>query len=236
MKNTIIPAETKITGETITKLPLFSELNVADLKKITAISQVIRFKKSQTIFYEGDYYTGFYILLNGSVKVSKYSSDGKETVIHLIEPLDAFGDIPLFEGGDHPVNAETLSDSVLLFIPKKEFLNLLSNNSNLSIKMLTGFAKRMRFLTKKVEELTTKEITSRLAVFLVDEIKKSGKDKLPEPFIKLTIPKKNIASYLGTITETLSRTFKKLQDEKIIRVSGKTIFVSDFDKLKEKCK
>lgn len=231
-----MPSETKITGETITKLPLFSELNVADLKMITAISQVIRFKKSQTIFCEGDFYRGFYILLKGSVKVSKYSSEGKETVIHLIKPLDAFGDLPLFEGGNYPVNAETLNDSVLLFIPKKEFLNLLSKNSSLSLKMLAGFAKRMRFLTKKVEELTTKEITSRLAAFIVEEIKRSGKDKILEPFVKLTVPKKNIASYLGTITETLSRTFKKLQDEKIIRVSGKTIFVTDYEKLKEKCK
>jgi CRP/FNR family transcriptional regulator len=236
MKNGIMPSETKITGETITKLPLFSELNVADLKMITAISQVIRFKKSQTIFCEGDFYRGFYILLKGSVKVSKYSSEGKETVIHLIKPLDAFGDLPLFEGGNYPVNAETLNDSVLLFIPKKEFLNLLSKNSSLSLKMLAGFAKRMRFLTKKVEELTTKEITSRLAAFIVEEIKRSGKDKILEPFVKLTVPKKNIASYLGTITETLSRTFKKLQDEKIIRVSGKTIFVTDYEKLKEKCK
>ena len=99
--------------------------------------------------------------------------------------------------------------------------------------MLAGFAKRLRTLTQKVEELTTKEITGRLALYLLDEIKRSGADKMPEPIIKLTIPKKNIAGYLGTITETLSRTFKKLQVEKIIRVSGKTIYIKDLSRLKK---
>ena len=99
--------------------------------------------------------------------------------------------------------------------------------------MLAGFAKRLRTLTQKVEELTTKEISGRLALYLMEEVKRAGAEKLPEPIIKLSIPKKNIAGYLGTITETLSRTFKKLQDEKIIRVSGKTIYVKDLNRLKK---
>ena len=228
-----MPVNNEITHENLTRLPLFSELNVEELRQITSISKIQRLKKSEKLFSEGDKYKGFYILLKGSVKVSKFSAEGKETVLHLIKPFDAFGDIPLFEKGNYPVNAETLSDSALLFIPKKEFLNLLAKYSNLSLKMLAGFAKRLRDLTQKVEGLTTKEITGRLALYLLEELKRAGNDKLPEPSIKLAIPKKNIAGYLGTITETLSRTFKKLQDEKIIRVSGKTIYVKDLNRLKK---
>ena len=225
-------SEIKITTELLKSIEQFGHLNVSDLNKISEIAKPVSIKKSKEIFREGEIYKGFYILLKGSVKVSRFSPEGKETIIHLIKPLETFGDIQLFEGGIYPVSSQTTEESVLIFFEREEFLQLLSNNSSICMTLLATFAKRMRDLTLKLEELTSKEITNRLARYLVDEIKRAGTDKLPEPFLKLHAPKKNIAGYLGTITETLSRTFKKLQDEKIIRVSGKSIFVKDFAKLK----
>jgi CRP/FNR family transcriptional regulator len=98
--------------------------------------------------------------------------------------------------------------------------------------MLVGFSKKLRRLTQKVEELSTKEVTNRFARYLLEEIKKSGTENFPEPFIRINLSKKNIASYIGTITDTLSRLLRKLQEEKIIRVSGKSIFVLDLRKIK----
>ncbi len=231
MRNNLLP-ENNLSNESLRKLPPFTELSVEELRKITSITKLTKFSKSQILFSEGDVYKGFYILLKGAVKVFRLSAEGKESIFHLIKPFDSFGDIALFEGGSYVVNAQATSESVLLFIPRKEFLNLLKKYPHLSLKMLESFAKRLRVLTNKVEELTTKDIVGRLASFLLDEIKKNKTEKLAEPFLKLTVPKKNIAAYLGTITETLSRTFKKLQNEKIIRVSGKNIFISDPQRLK----
>lgn len=222
----------KLTSETLRDFPLFSELTIDQLRQISSISKVQNFKKNEMLFSEGDDYKGFFILLKGSVKVYKISSEGKESILHLIKPLDAFGDVPLFEGGNYPVFAQAISDSILIFYPKNEFKQLLMFNSTICFNMLTGFAKRMRRLTQKVEDLTTKEVSSRFSRYLLEEITKAGTDKLPEPFVKLNISKKNIASYIGTITETLSRLLKKLQDDGIIRIVGKTVFVSNLPKLK----
>jgi CRP/FNR family transcriptional regulator, dissimilatory nitrate respiration regulator len=228
-----LPAEQTLSNESLKKLPPFTELSIEDLRKITSISKLKKFSKSQILFSEGDPYTGFYILLKGAVKVFRLSSEGKESIFHLKKPFDSFGDIALFEGGSYVVNAQATSDSTLLFIPRKEFLILLKKNPQLSLKMLESFAKRLRVLTQKVEDLTTKDIIGRLASYLVDEIIKNGVENLSEPVINLSVPKKNIAAFLGTITETLSRTFKKLQNEKIIRISGKNIFILDLHRLKK---
>lgn len=222
----------KISAETFNNLPLFSELTGQQSKRIISISKIINYKKNETIFMEGDPYKGFYILLNGSVKIYKISFEGKESILHLIKPPESFGDVPLFEGGNYPVNAQVMTDSNLVFIPHKEFIQLIKNNSTICFNMLVGFAKKMRRLTQKVEELSTKEVTNRFARYLLEEIKKAGTDNLPEPFVRINISKKNIASYIGTITDTLSRLLKKLQNEKIIRVAGKSIFILDLDKLK----
>ena len=222
---------------TLRDVPLFSEMDILHLREISEISRLEQYKKSQHIFLENDNYRGFYIVLKGSVKVYRISAEGKEYILHLRKPPQPFADVPLFEeGGNYPANAQALEECLLLFIPKEEFIELIQKNPSIALKMLAGFAKRMRNMTNKMEEISTKEVSSRLARFILEEIEKNKSIKLPEPFLRLTISKSTVATYLGTITETLSRTFKKFQDEKIIIVDGKKIFVKDLKKLKQFCK
>jgi len=212
-------------------------MDVSHLREISEISRLEQYKKNQHIFLENDNYRGFYIVLKGSVKVYRVSAEGKEYILHLRKPPQPFADVPLFEdGGNYPANAQALDDCLLLFIPKQEFTDLIGENPSIAFKMLAGFAKRMRNMTNKMEEISTKEVSSRLARFILEEIEKNGSVKLEEPFLRLTISKATVATYLGTITETLSRTFKKFHDEDIIVVNGKKIFVKDLNKLKQLAK
>jgi CRP/FNR family transcriptional regulator len=217
---------------TLKEVPLFSELSVDDFRKITALSNLIKIKKNDFIFHEGDEFKGLYIVLKGSVKIYKISKEGKEYILHFITPPNVFGDVPLFTGGDCPADVQALEDSILLFVPKNEFLNLLANNSNLSLKIMTGFACRLKSLSVKAAELSLSEVINRLAGYMIKELEKSGTVNLPEPYFRLSISISTLASYLGTISETISRALKKLRDNKIIRMHGKTIFVEDFKKLK----
>lgn len=225
--------DTEDQKETLRKIPLFSELNIEQFRKITAISKIMKLRKNEIIFYDGDIYKGFYILLKGTVKVFKNSIDGKESVLHIVKPLNAFADVPLFEGGNYPAASQALEESILIFIPKEGFLSLIKDEPEMSLRMISGFAKRLRELTNKIEKFSSKEVINRLAEYLLKEIRNNKTDKLEEPFLRLSVPKRTIAAYLGTISETLSRTFKKLQDEGIIKIKGKTIIVTDYLRLKK---
>lgn len=222
--------------ESLTDVPLFSELSADHLRNIVSICKLKNFSKHDYLFNEGDYYLGFYILLEGSVKVFRTTSEGGEIVVHIVKPLTAFADIPLFDDIDYPVSAQCLEDCLVIFIPKEEFLKLIKEDHEISLKMLSGFAKRLKSLVSQIEDLSTKEVVNRLAKYLIKEIKLKRSENMPEPFVKLTIPRSTTASYLGTITETLSRAFRKLQDEKIIRIQGKVIFIQDFKRLQELAK
>jgi len=221
------------TRETLRKFPLFSELTVQELRIIASITRIKQFKKNEFVFMEGEEYKGFYIVLKGTIKVFKTSDTGKESVLHIVKPLNTFADVPLFEGGCYPVNAQAEVETTLMFVPRREFIEILENNITMCLKMLSGFAKKMRRLTLKIEELSLKEVINRLAAYLVQEVENSKREHLPEPFLKLSVSKATIASYLGTITETLSRTFHKLEEENIIRMEGRKIFILDYDRLKE---
>ncbi len=223
--------EFKKHNSSISSIALFSELDDQQLRDVTSICMLKHYSKNNILFNNGDYYRGFYILLEGTVKVFNISSEGVETVVHIVKPPMVFADIPLFDGTDYPVSAQCLEDCLTVFIPKTEFLSLIKENPELSIKMLSGFAKRLKTLVNQIEDLSTKEVINRLAKFLIEEIRSNNTEYLPEPFVKLTIPRSTTASFLGTIPETLSRALKKLRNENILKVNGKTIFIQDLKKL-----
>ena len=223
-------------NNTLREIPLFSELSIEQLRNISSISKLKRFNKNDRIFNENDIYLGFYILLKGSVKVYKITSSGKESVVHIVKPFTVFADIPLFEGTNYPVSADALEECLALLIPKEKFLELIKSEPEISLKMLGGFAKRLKSLVAQLEDLSSLEVLNRLAKYILKEIKTAGTEALAEPSVKLSVPKSTIASYLGTITETLSRSLKKLQNDNIIRVKGKTVFVCDLKKLKDLAK
>ena len=223
----------KSANETIKDIHLFSELDIKDLRKISEFSAIKKYDKNEWIFTEGDKYRGFYIVLKGKVKVFKLSLEGKESVINIISPLELFAEVPLFEGyPEYPVNAQTLEESVLYFIPGKDFIDFTYNNPHISLKIISGFAKKLHTLTRRIESLTLSDVPNRLAKYIIEEYDKSHKVILSRPFIILTISKSTLAGYLGTIAETLSRTLKKLQDENVIEVKGRKIFIIDFIRLR----
>ncbi|MGE5400540.1 MAG: Crp/Fnr family transcriptional regulator [Ignavibacteriales bacterium] len=215
------------------EIPLFSELSADELEKITALSREINYKKDDYVFHEGDELSGIFIVLKGTVKIFKISPHDKEYILHILRRPQLFGDVPLFTGGDCPASVQILEDSTLLFIPQKEFLQLLASNSNLSFKVMSGFAKRLKTITVKAEDLSLKEVVNRLADYLVKEVERTGTSSLPEPFIKLTLSNPTLAAYLGTIPETISRALKKLKESNIIRLHKRTVFINDFQQLKK---
>ena len=214
-------------------VPLFSELNVEELRKITALSSLHNYKKNDYVFHEGEEFLGIYIVLKGLIKIFKISPQGKEYILHLLTKPHIFGDVPMFTGGYCPASVQVMEDATLLFIPKIEFMQLLQKNPDLSFKVMSGFAKRLKSITVKAEDLSLKEVINRLSDYIVKGINSNGKTNLPEPFFKIPLSNPTLAAYLGTIPETISRAIKKLKDSEIIRVHGKTIFVTDFDKLKK---
>jgi CRP/FNR family transcriptional regulator len=217
----------------LTDIPLFAELSVEELRKITAISSLVNYKEGEFVFHEGEAFPGIYIVLKGLVKIFKISPQGKEYILHLLRKPNLFGDVPLFTGGKCPASVQIMEDSTLLFIPKNEFLQLLKDNPELSFKIMAGFAKRLESITVKAEDLSLKEVVNRLADYIVKGIESNHNSNLPEPFFKIPLSNPTLAAYLGTIPETISRAIKKLKDSRIIRVHGRTIFVQDFENLKK---
>lgn len=207
--------------------PLFAGTTDEDIAAILRICKVKEYDRAEVLFDEGDVAQGFYIVAAGRVKVYKLSPEGKERILHVVQPGGNFAEAAIFADGLYPASAEPLERSTLIFFPKCEFLDLLTAQGRIAINMIGGLSRFLRLFAGQIEELTFRDVPSRLARYLLDlNNERNGAVELPTS-------KSAIASRLGTVSETLSRTFRKLSDEGLIRVEGKTIVILDAERLSD---
>ncbi|MCX8117240.1 MAG: Crp/Fnr family transcriptional regulator [Desulfobacterota bacterium] len=215
------------------KCPLFAGLTDEGLQKVRGIAVFKRSKKKEILFAEGEEAKGFYVVLRGRVKVYKISPEGKEQILHVVQAPDSFAEAALFQEGTYPAFAESMEECQLLFIPKRDFLQMIQENPQLSINMIVSLSQYLRRFASLIEELSLKEVSSRLAKYLLDlSVKGMREGKAPNE-VELDLTKTQLALKLGTISETLSRTFSKLKAKGVIGVEKNRIRILKRDVLEE---
>ena len=147
----------------IEKSSLFMGLPEDQIDDIKQISHEKQYSRGEIVFSEGDDGNGFYIIADGKVKIYKVSAEGKEQILHIFGPGEPFGEVPVFTGKKFPANAEAISKSRLIFLPRAAFVDLISNNPSLALNMLAVLAKRLRQFTVQIENLSLKEVPGRIA-------------------------------------------------------------------------
>ncbi len=207
----------------ISAIPLFNGLPAEQLEAIRQIAIEKRFNKGQTIFSEGDKTTGFFVIVDGRVKIYKVSSEGKEQILHIFEAGQSFGEVTVFTGQQMPANAQALAKTHLLLFARSAFVDLVTSHTSLALNLLAIMSKKLRQFAAQIENLSLKEIPARLASYLIYLAEEQG---TPDA-VTLNVSKGQLASLLGTIPETLSRIFAKLSTQKLIRVEGPKIILLD---------
>jgi len=222
-----------MSTDLLNRCPLFAGLREEELKRIRAIASLKQVWKKEVLFSEGEEAKGFYVILSGKVKLYKISPEGKEQILHVVSAPDAFAEAALFLEGSYPAFAEALSDGQLLFFPKRDFIQLIEKNPQLSINMIVSLSHYLRRFASLIEELSLKEVSSRIAKYLIDlSLKLSKEGKSPKE-VELDLSKTQLASKLGTISETLSRTLAKMKTKGIIDVKKNKILILNREALEE---
>jgi CRP-like cAMP-binding protein len=223
------PSMEKNPVEIIANSLLFRGLPREEVGRIAQLAVDKQYKRGQAVFQEGDDADGFYVIGDGLVKVFKMSMDGKEQILHILGPGEPFGEVPVFSGQRFPASAETIVESRLIFLPRPEFVNLITRNPSLVLNMLAVLAMRLRQFATQIENLSLKEVPARLAAYLLYLAREQGE----EDSVKLHISKGQLASLLGTVPETLSRVFSKMTAQTLIEVDDRHIRFLDRDGLAE---
>lgn len=217
--------------EDLKKIPIFSTLNNEELKEIQSYLSRESFKKKEEIFSEGDPPDWFYILVNGKVKITKMSVDGREIIIELISPRDFFGGFAVLKGFPYPANAVAMEDSNVIKISRHNLLKVIDRFPNVMYDITANLGDRIREFHETLKNIALERVESRIAALLLKLADKTGEKKDKTILINMRLTKQDIAEMVGTTVETAIRVMSKFKKSGFIDDKDGKVLIRDLDAL-----
>jgi CRP/FNR family transcriptional regulator len=217
--------------DTLRRVAFFAVLPVKEIEALATHCAIRRLAKDEMLFNEGDPCEGLFVVQSGAIKVFKMADSGREQVLGIDRAGSTVAELPLFDGGNYPASAAAMEDSTLLFLPKREFLNLCRENSEVAFAVIRTLAWRYRYLTTLVEELSLKEVSHRLARFLRDRALQEGVRTRRGIEFPLQETNQEIAAEIGTVRDLVSRNLRRFVDRGILRLELRRVIILDMAEL-----
>lgn len=210
----------------ITLVPLFNHLPLKDQQRINQVVNHRNISKGEMIMSPGK--AELVIVAKGAMKLFQLSSNGKEQLLRVVEPGAYEGETLLFGAENENLFGEALQPTEVCVIPKQDFQQLLNRYPELTLKLLEINAKKMNAMQQQTQFLMMEKVEERLATYLLDLAKVEASNHFLLP-----MKMKELAAFLGTTPETLSRKFKLLENQQTIKREGYEVSILSVDALED---
>lgn len=179
----------------------------------------IHLKKGQQVFKEGEAVKGVFFIVSGKVKIHQHWGANKEAILRFASDGDMIGFRGLGRERIYPVTATTMEEVKLIFIDINFFESTLKVNPKLTYALMELYANELEDTERRIRTMAHLEVKGRVAETFLFLQSKFGITE--EGFINVKLTKQEIASFVGTTYETISRITNELEKEKYIITKGK---------------
>lgn len=216
----------------ISRVPIFNHLTDSEMLEISKVAVRKKLKKGELLFHSDELSEHLFIVHKGLVKMYRITENGKEQIIRFVDEGDFIGELSLFSKSVTSSFAEAMEHTEICTIHQQDIHQLLLSYPTISIKILEEFTRRLHETESLIEKLNSQDVEKRVASYLIELIENQVVDKM---IIQLPVRKGDLASYLGTSQETLSRRLSTLQNQGLIEMKGqRMIIIKQLEKLKQK--
>lgn len=212
----------------VSLVPIFNHLEDEQMDEIMGTIKSGHYLKGEIIYQAGDQSDSLYIVRRGKIKIYRLSESGKEQLIRILTPGNFTGELALFRESIHESYAEAMEETEVCMINRLDLQQILKKFPSISLKILSEISSRLEKAEKQTTRVSTEKVETRIALFLAECIDPEGQS------MEITLPmsKKDLASYIGTTPETLSRKLTELEEGGYIKqMSHKKIRILDLDGL-----
>ncbi len=220
----------------LTDQPLFSALSDAQLAALVAATHEVRADKGKLLFQRGTPCEGMYLVVFGVVKLAVSGVQGDEKIVELVRAGESFGEAVMFLNRPFPIMAQTLEDSLPLYVEAAAIDNLLAQDPKFARRLLAGLSVRLHALVRDVESYSTQNAAQRVIGYLLQSVstehgESEGDIATHATTVSLPVNKNLIASRLNLTPETLSRVLHHFVADGLIEVNGREIVIHDTRRL-----
>lgn len=204
-----------------------------DLRILGAHQSEQVYKKGEIIFREGAYPTGIFFIKTGKAKKYKLETDGREQIIYVANKGELMGFHAVLAEGRYPDSAAALEESVLMFIPREDFLKTLDQSPVLMRHLLKTLSHEFAVLVNNVALFAHRTARERLALQLVVLREKYKENYQPGMPVEINMSRDDLANLVGTARENVLRILAEFKEKGILETKGRKIIVNDVQKLVE---
>ena len=201
------------------------------IEQVTKNHRTKQYSLKEYVFREGDSPVYLYFLSKGKVKTFKMNDDGKEYITGLYNSGDFFGYAALLEHANYAESAQIIDDAEVLLIPKDDFYHLMNSNTEVIGSFIKLLADNIHQKEEQLIELAYSSVRKRVASALVQVYEKYNTENREE--FTISLGREDLASIVGTATETVIRALSEFKQDKFIESKGRDIHVLDIQALRD---
>ncbi len=214
-------------------VPIFSELDDKTIEQISKLGIRKSFAKDSVVLFEHETGSALFVIIQGKLKVSRVSDDGKEVILTILGESDFFGEMAILDGLTRSANVTAMEDAELFIIQRSEFLNLLQLHPEIAIALLQELTQRLRAADMKIKSLSLKDAEGKVATVILQLADDIGKIKQGTVEIEKLPFQHDLANMAGTSRETISRTLHSFAKKGMVELDGSRLRIMDYEKFKE---
>jgi CRP-like cAMP-binding protein len=215
------------------RLPLFASFDERALDAILKVGTTKVYRAKSVLFHEGDPGGSMVVVLSGKVKVSAFSTGGRECVLSFVGPGEVLGEITLLDGGARTATCTALEDTRVFALSRKDFLPVLETNLVAAMHIIELLCERLRNTSRLVEDTAFLAAGPRLARALLRLVAAHGVKENGFWRIDMKLPQSTLGAYVGLMRESVNRQLRAWQEDGVINSTDEGITVMRRDVLEE---
>ncbi len=192
--------------------PLFQAMRPAELDEILKFATERRYRRGQMILQRGDEGSSLMAVLRGRVRISFFSSEGKEVTLNVVNPGEIFGEMALLDGLPRSADATAIEDTLLLVVERRLFLPFLRQNDDLYLRLLSVLCDRLRQTSMALEDLALFDLPVRLARVLLKLAEDYGRPGTAGTRIDLKLSQRDLSNLVASSRESVNKLLRQWRE------------------------
>jgi len=210
----------------LARIPLFAHLSLAEQEKLDSLMERKTFTAQTAVFFQDDPSDSLYIVLSGSAKVFRTSEDGKDRILSTLRPGDVFGELAMIEGLVRSASVQATEDTEMLSLSRHDFEVFAQEHPPVLWKLLQALCERLRMIEHDLDPLF-RDVPYRVLHVLSRLLERHGQSGPDGWRIRFPLSVRELASMVGSNSETVSRLVETYERDGLARRDGETWVVPD---------
>jgi CRP/FNR family transcriptional regulator len=221
---------------TLRTTPLLKELSSDDTSALLPHVHVVTLRRADRLYDEGDIDDQLYVVIDGKVKLTRTSSDGREVLVRVQGPGDMFGELAMFDPTYRTSNASAVTDARLAAIAHDDLRAVLVDRPAIALLLLRELAQRLRIITDANTNLIFTDVPGRVAKALLELSDKFGTQQAEGTLVSHDLTQEELAQLVGASRETVNKALADFAARGWIQLSAKSVLLIDADRLRRRAR